>query len=62
MIDKSNFAKIKKEIDRFDQEREDIIKKSEEKGLGESETEEIIQKLKRGGDIFEPRRGFISRI
>ena len=41
---------------------EDIIKKAEEKGLSESETEEIIQKLKRGGDIFEPRRGFVSRI
>ncbi|RLE47618.1 AAA family ATPase [Candidatus Woesearchaeota archaeon] len=41
---------------------EDIIKAAEEKGLGESETEEVIQKLKRGGDIFEPRRGFISRI
>ncbi len=41
---------------------EDVVKKAEEKGLSESETEDIIQKLKRGGDIFEPRRGFISRI
>ena len=41
---------------------EDIIKKAEEKGLSESETEEVIQKLKRGGDVFEPRRGFISKI
>ncbi len=41
---------------------EDIVKMAEEKGLSESEIEEIIQKLKRGGDIFEPRRGFVSRI
>ena len=27
-----------------------------------SEVEEIIQKLKRSGDLFEPKRGFISRI
>ena len=38
------------------------IKKAEEKGISESEAEEIIQKLKRGGDIFEPRRGFVGRI
>jgi replicative DNA helicase Mcm len=41
---------------------EDVIKKAEEKGISESEAEEIIQKLKRGGDIFEPRRGFVGRI
>ncbi len=41
---------------------EDIIKASLEKDMTESEIEEILQKLKRGGDIFEPRKGFISRI
>jgi replicative DNA helicase Mcm len=41
---------------------EDIIKTALEKEITESESEEILQKLKRAGDIFEPRRGFISRI
>lgn len=41
---------------------EDIIKSALEKDITEAETEEILQKLKRGGDIFEPRRGFVSRI
>jgi len=41
---------------------EDIIKSAAEKDIIEAEAEEIIQKLKRAGDIFEPRRGFISRI
>jgi len=41
---------------------EELIKAAEEKDIPEGETEEIIQKLKRAGDIFEPRRGFISRI
>ncbi|MBN2111511.1 minichromosome maintenance protein MCM [Candidatus Woesearchaeota archaeon] len=41
---------------------EDIIKDAEEKGLSEADVEEVIQRLKRAGDIFEPRRGFISKI
>lgn len=41
---------------------EDIIKEAEEKGLNEADVEEVIQRLKRAGDIFEPRRGFISKI
>ena len=41
---------------------EDIVKYAQAKGLSESEIEEIIQKLKKSGDIFEPRPGFISRI
>ncbi|MCF7861076.1 minichromosome maintenance protein MCM [Candidatus Woesearchaeota archaeon] len=41
---------------------EDIVKQAQEKGLSEDQVEEGIEKLKRGGDIFEPRRGFISKI
>lgn len=41
---------------------EDIIKEAEDKNLSESDVEEVIQRLKRAGDIFEPRRGFISKI
>ncbi len=41
---------------------EDLIKAAEEKEINEGEAEEILQKLKRAGDVFEPRRGFISRI
>ncbi len=41
---------------------EDVIKAASEKGITENEAYEIIEKLKRQGDIYEPRRGFISRI
>jgi len=41
---------------------EDVIKAAEDKDITESEAEEILQKLKRSGDVFEPRKGFISRI
>ncbi len=41
---------------------EEVIRAASEKDISEAEVEEIIQKLKRAGDIFEPRRGFISRI
>jgi len=41
---------------------DDIVDIAKEKGIDEDAIEETIQKLKRAGDIFEPRRGFISRI
>ena len=41
---------------------DDIIDEAKTKGIGEEDIEETIQKLKRAGDVFEPRRGFISRI
>ena len=41
---------------------EDIVKDALEKGISESESEELIESLKRMGDLFEPRRGFISRV
>jgi replicative DNA helicase Mcm len=41
---------------------EEIIANAKEKGMKDAEIEEIIQKLKRSGDLYEPKRGFISRI
>ena len=41
---------------------EEIIKVAQEKGLNDEKVNESIEKLKRSGDIFEPRKGFISRL
>ncbi|MFH1133911.1 MAG: minichromosome maintenance protein MCM [Nanoarchaeota archaeon] len=41
---------------------DDVIKLAAERGITEEKVEEAIEKLKRSGDIFEPRHGFISRI
>lgn len=41
---------------------EEIKAQAAEKELTEEETDEIIEKLKRGGEIYEPKRGFISKI
>lgn len=41
---------------------EDIIKEAEEQGLTQEQIEEIIQKLSRSGDIYEPKRGFVSKL
>ncbi|MBS3147849.1 minichromosome maintenance protein MCM [Candidatus Woesearchaeota archaeon] len=41
---------------------EDLVAAAAEKDIEEHELEEIMQKLKRAGDVFEPRRGFISKI
>ncbi len=41
---------------------EEIIRVAQEKGLKEELVLESIEKLKRSGDLFEPRKGHISRI
>lgn len=41
---------------------EDLIREAEIKGVSEEKTNEIIEKLKRSGDLFSPRHGFISKI
>ena len=41
---------------------DDIIEESKNKGVSEGKTEEVLEKLKRVGEVFEPRRGFLSKI
>ncbi len=41
---------------------EEVYKVGQQKGLTQTELDEIIEKLKRSGDIFEPKRGVISRV
>ena len=41
---------------------DDIIEEAKDKGIAEEKVEEVLEKLKRVGEIFEPRRGFLSRI
>ncbi|MFW6230825.1 MAG: minichromosome maintenance protein MCM [Nanoarchaeota archaeon] len=41
---------------------EDIEQMGKEKGISEEQVRESIERLKRSGDIYEPKRGFISRI
>ena len=41
---------------------DDIMAESLEKGVEEDKVDEVLEKLKRSGDIFEPKPGFIQRI
>jgi replicative DNA helicase Mcm len=41
---------------------EDITEEAKNKGVDPEQVDEIIEKLKRSGDIFEPRHGFLSKI
>ncbi len=41
---------------------EDIEAAAQEKGVDPADVEEVLEKLKRSGDIFEPKRGSIQRI
>lgn len=40
----------------------DIQRIAQERGMTSSEVEEIIEKLKRSGDIYEPRFGYLARV
>jgi replicative DNA helicase Mcm len=41
---------------------DDIVDVAKAKGIDEEKVEEVLEKLKRVGEVFEPRRGFISKI
>lgn len=41
---------------------EDVVTAAAERGLSEDDVDEAVQKLKRSGDVFEPKRGYVSRI
>jgi len=62
------FSKVKKVIDELENEKgkiiaiEDIIKRADSYGVEEAKAEEAIEKLKRTGDLMEPRHGFLSKL
>ncbi len=41
---------------------DDIVTEAKNMGLDEDKVEDALERLKRSGDVFEPRRGFVSRI
>lgn len=41
---------------------ENILSAAKEKNISEDDSSEILEKLRRSGDIFEPRKGFIQRL
>lgn len=66
--DRSKIVVVKEIINNLEEKEgktismESIVSAGEEKGLSEDDIEETIEKLKRSGDIFEPKRGYISKI
>ena len=41
---------------------EEIIEAAKEKNIPPESVEEALEKLRRTGDIFEPKRGFIQKL
>ena len=41
---------------------ESILDAASQKNIPKEKVEEIIEQLRRSGDIFEPRKGFIQRL
>lgn len=66
--ERSKIIVIKEIINTLEQEKgksiaiEDISTEAMEKGVTEDKVEEIIEKLKRSGDVFEPKHGYIQKI
>ncbi len=41
---------------------EDVVAEAKTRGLDEDKIEEALERLKRSGDVYEPRRGFIGKL
>ena len=41
---------------------DDVVGEAKKRGLPQDKVEEVIEKLKRSGDIFEPKQGSINRL
>ncbi len=65
---RSKIVVVKEVINEFDSKGmkvipvEEIMAAASAKGVDESTVEEAIEKLKRSGDLFEPKKGHISKI
>lgn len=65
---RGKFSTIRQIIDELEKDSgkvipiEEIVKMAEKFNISESQVEEIIEKLKRTGDIFEPRRGHVQKL
>ncbi len=62
LVVKNIIAALEKNLGKKSIPLEDIMSECENKGLTQQEVDEVINRLKRDGDVFEPRRGFISII
>jgi len=67
--ERSKIISIKEIINRIESEKgskslpiEDISMEAMNKGISEDQVFEIIEKLKKSGDIFEPKRGYVQKI
>lgn len=66
--ERSKIVIIKEIINKLENETgkrilvEDIIKAAEEKGIGREKVDEVIFKLKKSGDIYEPTPGNIQKL
>ncbi len=66
--ERSKISVVREIIDTLENEMgkviplEAVTERAESKGIKTSDVEEVIEKLRRGGDLFEPRRGFIQKL
>lgn len=62
LVVKDIIIALEKQLNKKNIPIEDIINEASHRNIGESDVEEVINKLKREGEIFEPRKGTFSRV
>ncbi len=66
--ERSGISNVKNIITELEKEHgknipmEEIVQMGKEKGISEEDVTQTVEKLKRTGDIYEPKRGYISKI
>ncbi|MCC7575005.1 minichromosome maintenance protein MCM [Candidatus Woesearchaeota archaeon] len=62
VVVKQIIANLEQVLDKKEVPVEDVMREAEIQEIPQEKTAEIIDKLKRGGDLYSPKHGFISRI
>ncbi len=61
-IVKEIIAALEQEIESKAIPMDRIVEAAQEKNLSRQQVEDLLEKLRRSGDVFEPKRGFVQRL
>ncbi|MFP4568285.1 MAG: ATP-binding protein, partial [Candidatus Woesearchaeota archaeon] len=62
VVVKQIIGNLEKVLDQKEIPLSDVMREAEIQEIPQEKTAEVIEKLKRGGDLYSPKNGFISRI
>ena len=62
VVVKQIISNLEKALNQKEIPLSDVTREAEIQGISQDKTAEVIEKLKRGGDLYSPKNGFISKI